>query len=250
MARMTWSGLVSDISGKLGGTIFSKWKGIMYMRVASASVANPMTPFQALVHNTLSDSVAIWKGMTQVQKAEWEEYAQSLGSASSGDSHIGAKGIIPRKSRIQSGINAFIGANQMLLRAQYVRRMVPPVMPTPSGVAVAGTTVVPGVGYSVDMYAPDHCKPGFKTRVVIWQKIDRAGAHAHIIELGDVLNECPETPVMQNSTIDSVRVGTGHTVEAVPIADLLPINMFVQMVVVSADGQKGVFSPLYYLNLV
>ena len=249
MARFTLSGLITDVRGSLGGTIFSTWKGINYMKVLPGNIGNAQTPIQMGVRQTFADSVALWRGLTQVQKAEWEEYAQSLGSASESESEIGLKSIIPSKSKTQSGINAFIGVNQMLLRAGYVRRTLTPVQPTPAGVDYF--TVLPevGTGYKMTDVAPDHCKAGFMTKVVVWQKLDRAGAHSHIIHLGSVQDVCPAVPVVEDIAIDKVRVGTGHTVEEVPIADLIPISMWVQMVVVSQDGQKGVFSPLFYLNL-
>ncbi len=250
MARFTLSGLISDVRGKLGGTIFSNWKGIQYMRVASSMLGNAQTHEQQYIREQFADSVALWRTMTQIQKAEWEEYAQSLGSASSSEAQVGLKSIIPRKSRIQSGMNAFIGANQMVLRAGYPRRVLTPIQPNPAGVDFSTVTATPGTGYTIGLLKPEHCKPGAMTKAVIWQKLDRAGAHAHIIGMTDVTDECPAIPVGQDMIVDKVRVGTGHTVEEVPIADLLPISMWVQMVVVSSDGQKGVFSELFYLNLV
>ncbi len=249
MAKIVLSALISDMRGSLGGSVIANWKGRAYIRQKSMLVGNPMTGEQVAVREYFADSVALWRGMTQIQKALWEEYAQSLGSASASDESVGAKGIIPKTSTIQSGMNAFIGANQMVLRSGFTRTVLPPTGNAPAGVTATDVAPLVGVGYQVIGFSPAHCLDNQRQKVAIWQKLDRAGAHAHIIELGDALDVCPAIPTPQDATIESVRVGAGHTVETVPIANLLPIGMWVQMVTMSENGRKGPYDELRYLWL-
>ena len=250
MARMRWSGLVTDVKGSLGGTVFSKWKGLTYMKVKPAVVSNPQTWAQQTLRINWALSVSGWRALPSVRKAEWEEYAQSLGSASSSQNQLGDKSIIPARSRTQSGMNAYIGANQILSRAGFTRVSKPPVQPSPKGCSYAGIIPDVGAGYTISGLEIGGCDPTASQRVEVWQKLDRAGAHPHIIRLGSILDPCPAIPSPENLVIIEVRVGTGNTVDEVPIADLLPIGMWVQLVVVSSDGQKGPFGALEYLRLI
>ena len=247
MAKIVLSALISDLRGSLGGSVIANWKGQVYMRQKTTLMGNPQSSGQVEVREYFSDSVALWRTLTPVQKALWEDYAQSLGSASANGKQVGLKGIIPVDSRLQSGMNAFIGANQMALRSGFARVLTPPVGSQPKNVSYIPIVVNPGVGYFIETLKPAACHDIYAQKAAVWQKLDRAGSHAYLKHLNAADAECPAIPAGENVTITDIKVGHGHTMEEAPIADLVPCGIWVQMVVYDEGGRKGTRSELHYL---
>ena len=82
-------GILGAVSGKVGGVIGSSWKGIAYLKVMPASVANPNTAGQQTQRSAFSGIVAIASDLLSATvKPLWDRFAQ-----------------------FQSGYNAFVSAN-------------------------------------------------------------------------------------------------------------------------------------------
>ena len=60
MARISLSPLIVDIRNKQADTVFSKWKGINYIR-SRVVPSNPKTTAQTAIRNALKELVSLWQ---------------------------------------------------------------------------------------------------------------------------------------------------------------------------------------------
>lgn len=82
-------GILGAVSGKVGGVIGSTWKGIAYLKVMPASVANPNTAAQQSQRGSFAGIVMVASVLlSQIVKPLWDRFAQ-----------------------FESGYNAFVSAN-------------------------------------------------------------------------------------------------------------------------------------------
>jgi hypothetical protein len=96
MAKITYSALVSRLSGSLGGSTFARWKGI---NVIKRKIFRPRQLFnfaQQNIRNIMSWLAGSWYALSAAKKVMWNTYASLL------TGHM-------------SGINAFIRNNTLLL---------------------------------------------------------------------------------------------------------------------------------------
>lgn len=107
------SPLFSSFSGKVGSAVASNWKGKKYIRTAAPTISNPQTEPQSRQREAISELSKVWrKDLTPEERDSWDEYAKGKGSQSDQvDTSKGGQGIIPTTGTLQSGYNAFIGAN-------------------------------------------------------------------------------------------------------------------------------------------
>lgn len=70
MAKIKYSALVSEMSGKLNGSVMAKNRSGNYVRTKITPV-NPQTPAQVAARNRLSFFSSAWKGLTQGQRDAW-----------------------------------------------------------------------------------------------------------------------------------------------------------------------------------
>lgn len=70
MAKISLSPLVVDIRNKVADMVFSKWRGINYVR-SRVTPSNPNTQAQQDVRNSLARCVDMWQGFTAVWKQGW-----------------------------------------------------------------------------------------------------------------------------------------------------------------------------------
>ncbi len=237
MAKIVFNGaIVQDMSGSMGASVVSKWKGRNYIRLASPSINNPRTEAQARVRNRLSELLELWKDLTEGQKALWEEYAQARGRQSQADAQVGSKGIIPTPGKLMSGVNAFVGVNQKLASVGLSYVMVPP----EGTVAGAQELVVSSGGGDLDMEARFPAGSLLADdEVRFWGLGSWKGGHAYI--LGHVNpTDVNADPIIASLSIDTWRVGGGNNVSEVPISDLAGRIVKVQVDVVRTTGA---FSP-------
>lgn len=238
MAKIVLSALLSDIRGSLGGSTFANWKGQAYMRNKALAVSNPHTAAQALVRASFSARVAGWKILTFAERAAWEEYAQSRGSASWWEDMVGSQGLIPGKGRLLSGLNAFIGVNALLSRSGYATITAAPLpltaieTPQLSNVAygVGPPIAVTGDATTVENLAAT-------SRVLYWARYEQAAGHAYIFAVS--ADESPGAPLADTFSLENIRVGHGENLQEVPIS-VAPGDYAFQCMLVD-DG--GHFSP-------
>lgn len=89
MARIFLSPLIVDIRNKQSDTVFSKWKGINYIR-SRVVPHNPKSALQVAVRAALARLVDIWQTSYPGVKINWDDWASG---------------------RDYSGFNKFIGKN-------------------------------------------------------------------------------------------------------------------------------------------
>ncbi len=89
MARIFLSPLIVDIRNKQSDTVFSKWKGINYIR-SRVVPHNPKSAAQVAIREALAGLVAMWQDAYPSVKLNWDEWASG---------------------RDYSGFNKFIGKN-------------------------------------------------------------------------------------------------------------------------------------------
>lgn len=75
MALIKQGGLISEISGKVGGIVFSRNRGGSFVRTFTVP-ANPRTSYQTAVRNALTGASTAWKDLTDAQRATWVAWAQ------------------------------------------------------------------------------------------------------------------------------------------------------------------------------
>ncbi len=95
MARISFSPLIVEASGKVKDTVFSRWKGRPYIR-SRVTPANPKTAAQTAVRESMARCVDLWQSLTADVKANWNTYASPFSI---------------------SGYNAFVKANRALEQA-------------------------------------------------------------------------------------------------------------------------------------
>lgn len=227
--RIQLSGLLQDMHGSMGNTVAGKWKGLHYFREKASYIANPQTPAQIKMRNNLVMLLGMYKDLPLVNKALWEEYAQAQGRANYDESQEGSRGLIPLRSRIQSGINAYVGVNQVLKSADLPNVPIPPIgsitAPTAFDISYDPATHL----LSVEFLGVGETGEGDTAR--IWLKGQWSGSHPYIAKL--------ETTT---TTLDTIRMGSMRYVEEVRFEDIEVPSRWVK-VQMDAVTQTGIRSP-------
>ena len=235
MARIKMGALISEIDGPIGQMVFSKWKGLPYVRYKALTVTNPNTPEQAIMRAWLGASVQEWWNLSDIQRALWEEYAQGKGKAAVDATQVGSKCIIKPRGVLQSGFNAYIGANQMVASLGETRVDVPSTIPAP-----------PGLKLDMDMGQTSWCRPkspgpGFEIHVGItplvpvyantfarlWIKGVWAGSHGYIAGKSTVWIEGASG--IQYIDVDTIRMGSVGSIAEVPLEHCMRIKLQVDL---------------------
>lgn len=116
------AGLVTQGTGSIGGMTMSKNKQGYYMRARTVP-SNPKTIRQTAVRNGLSALAAAWATLTGTQQLGWNLYAKNV-----------AVVLDNGQTKILSGFNWFVGANQLRIVASE-----PVVLDPPDIFTLAGT---------------------------------------------------------------------------------------------------------------
>lgn len=74
MARITFSPIIVEASGKVGDAVFSRWKGIPYIR-SRVTPSNPQTAAQTAQREALANALTMWQSIKSWSKAVWDTYA-------------------------------------------------------------------------------------------------------------------------------------------------------------------------------
>lgn len=82
--KLKYNPIVHDISGKIGGGIYARWKGIPYVRSHTLQ-RNPATPAQKIVRDKYSLCAYFYKMLSTSTKRFWDAYRPGL--AMSGYNH-------------------------------------------------------------------------------------------------------------------------------------------------------------------
>lgn len=116
MAKIKLSAIVSEMRGKLNGSVFSKNRGGAYLRTKVTPI-NPNTASQGAVRATLTTLSQGWRNLTQNQRDAWNSaVANFTGTDIFGD------------VKTPSGINLYTKLNLNLANAAQAFISLPPVV--------------------------------------------------------------------------------------------------------------------------
>ena len=119
MAKIKLSMVMSDISGKLNGSVFARNRGGLYVRT-KVTPANPQTAAQQLARSILGALSQGWKALTVAQRLSWNNAVTNFASTD-----------VFGDIRNPSGLNLFVKLNANL---QNVGIPAITVAPSPTGV--------------------------------------------------------------------------------------------------------------------
>ena len=132
------SAIVTEGSGKLGGSVFSRNAFGQYIRPFRMPI-NPKTNAQEVARAALSDGAKAWATLAEQDRAAWVEYAKTV-------KYKDALG----NSYSPTGQNAFVGAfalrTDMDGSAPDPTSLVPIYTRVPGSVGITSATVVAGTG--------------------------------------------------------------------------------------------------------
>jgi len=260
MSRIVLSGLVQDMSGSAGSYVYSKWKGLHYIRLKAATVTNPNTLKQANVRNTLSASAKSWSSLTPEQRALWARYASNQGFPRNKEKNMGSQGLCTHKGRLFGGINAVTSTNTCLAASGNLLSLltVPPVYKSSTPVSFTYefhlSPLKLRIGATVSPVVPND------QIAMVWFKSTEKSAFKYIMLNSKIVTGEDEVDITQESNfVATVRVGHGNNIQEVPwetkygsISDgpnKDKLIGYLQFRMVSQDGNIGSSSatlPVYY----
>lgn len=123
---------IGEISGRVGGSVFSHNAGGMYVRNGTIPI-NKITPYRAMVKQVFGACSIAWTNQTVASRAAWTAFSPSL----------------PWKNRLGatiklSGQACFIHLNSKILEVNGTPISVPPVTPAPN--SIQGGAFVADIG--------------------------------------------------------------------------------------------------------
>lgn len=134
--------LVGQVSGRVGGTVFSHNRGGAYIR--NGSIPYAVYSVAALnAKSALSQAVREWSTLTAEQRLAWQEYSKTI-TATNG---LG-------KQISLTGQNCFVRCNCRLLQSGLTTISVPPTSPAPNGVIITSFSVDAGAGDTEIEFTP------------------------------------------------------------------------------------------------
>jgi hypothetical protein len=143
MSRILYSALVSDMRGKLNGSVHTRNKGGASMRT-KVTPLNPSTPAQSLQRSIQSDISKAWSNiLTDSQRKGWSDFGVVKGS-------IGVFG----DRRSLAGIAVYIQLNRMILAAGGTRIDDAPVSQDVPSILSMSLAASSGAGTLVLTFAP------------------------------------------------------------------------------------------------
>lgn len=127
MAKIKLSAMVSEMRGKLNGSVFSKNRGGAYLRTKVTPV-NPQTTAQGNVRSKLTNLSQSWRGLTDAQRNAWNTAVSNFtGTDIFGD------------IKTPSGINLYTKINLNLANVAQSQLNLPPL---PSSVGVFNSLTI------------------------------------------------------------------------------------------------------------
>jgi hypothetical protein len=118
MAKLSYGTLIKDIRGKIGGVVFSQWKGIPFARLKPTTFRYPWeSELNSACRTSVDRLVKAWRdNLSQTQRDAWETYATYLATLTTVyDKLPGRKDI----GGTMSGYNAFILTNLLSFSVGY-----------------------------------------------------------------------------------------------------------------------------------
>lgn len=139
---------VSQVSGRVGGTIFSRNRGGAYMRNGSIP-ATVTTPFAQFIKAVIAAQSQAWAGLDESEREQWVEWAAQ-------------NPVINRlgQSRTLSGHQAFVKINARLASAGFTALDSPPLGAAPAPFVPGTITASAGPSVATVAYKPTPAPTG------------------------------------------------------------------------------------------
>lgn len=142
MAIFTPGAVIGQISGRVGGYVFSRNRGGSYVR--NGSVPSTVVTEKALLYKSyLAAASQFWTSLTDAERLSWTVWAQSKTSTN----RLG-------RSISLNGQNWFVSLNSRLAAAGESLITVPPVTSSPVGVVISAFSVDAGAGNTQVTFTP------------------------------------------------------------------------------------------------
>jgi len=110
MARISLSPLIVDVRNKQADTVFSKWKGINYIR-SRVVPSNPRTSAQMAIRNALTRLVALFKAAQPTLKLNLDAWAR--GKDLSGFNRFIGKNVVDEKNNALIDLTEDLGYDKL-----------------------------------------------------------------------------------------------------------------------------------------
>ena len=191
MALIKFGALITDFSGKVGGTIFSKNRGGAYAKNRVVP-NNPATPVQSVVRGRFGSLSSQWRTLLQAER----------------DSFTEATGNFPKSNRIGDTIQLAGNALFVSLNSSLLAVGLPIITTAP---APAGVTEYNITGFVVDSL------PGARKFDVTAEPIDPALAENMIVQ---IFATAPVSPGISNLNSKFRQIAVKTAVEMLDTVDL------------------------------
>lgn len=222
MALLTPGPLTSEVSGRIGGTIFAHNRGGMYVRNGTkpSIVTTPSAQEFKAILGTVSK---LWNNLSAAQIAAWNTYAANN----------------PQKNRLGrqislTGQNFFIKLNSRLLYAKAPSIALPPTAPPPNVAAVAAMSVSSSGG-TVSITFDD---TGMTADEVLWIKV----ASSFSATKKNVNNLFCSLPVTALQPSSPLNIGS----DVVAKIGTIQKDQFVYLQIRTLDTKTGLVSTAQY----
>jgi len=255
MSRLVLAGLLQDMVGSAGSYVYSKWKGIHYLRLKASTVTNPNTAKQASIRTQFSATARGWSSATSEERALWASYAENHGSARNKEKNQGSQSLCTYRGRLFSGMNGKIGSNTCVVAGDTSLsslNTVPPLYKAPTAMALTYNGFVRITDPQFVVAGSIFPAMPIDGKAHIWFKANEKSAHKYIIATADLAKTDSSFP---NVEIVTVRVGHGQDIQEVGWEDKYgdlatgpnvgKVIGHVQFRVVTNDGDIGTASALY-----
>jgi hypothetical protein len=156
MGLLENSVLVNRISNKVGDEVFYASRGRQAVRAYVESPAFPNSGPQQAINDIFKALLPKWYGtLSDAQRQGWNQYASISQTASKAEKRVSSQGVIPYRSKYQTGYNAFMGLNTRLIYLGGAEIDDAPLgfraPRTPIDLLATIATIPPVTGYSVVM---------------------------------------------------------------------------------------------------
>ena len=185
MAIFTPGIAIGQISGRVGGSVFSHNRGGMYIRNGSIPSVSQTQKAQDY-RGYLAYASQLYANLTDAQAAAWREYAANHPVTN----RLG-------RTHTLTGGNWFVACNARLVAASVTDVTLPPNAPAPSGVLISAAAVAAGAGTATITFTPD---PVGATRI-LWVRAARVQS-GRITNVKNKLTEIVITAANEQSPLD------------------------------------------------
>lgn len=162
MALVKYGPLAAAVSGKIGGTVFSRNRGGAYLRTW-AMPANPQTSFQTNIRTILSQLSSDWRTLTDAQRMQWAVWASQNPITNA----IGERTIL-------SGHQAFVQINHRVLQSGGTQLDVPALASAPDALLTLSVAAAAGASTVGLTFTATPLGAGCKLWILA-AKVDSAG---------------------------------------------------------------------------